>query len=354
MSDHKSGTKFSKSKIALIVCGAVVLCAGILFAIKPAFIQNEVLRIESSVDASPSPSSSVSVSADEVVVTLHIKDNETKQLTEKKARLYKKLPIPTKDGYVFAGWWTKEEGGNIVNFANTVPKDNQDLYAHWVSEKESEESKVEVPILMYHQFYADPKDAIDTNYLDVKMFERQMQYLKDNHYYFPSWEEVSKFIDGKIVLPEKSVVVTDDDAAISFRNLAVPVIERIKIPVTSFMITTDYVEHFNSDYILERSHSNWMHVPGANGKGKMVNLPLADVEADLLKSVKLLNGVAQVFAYPFGHYNDIAEEALAKTGFIMAVTIEEGDVKRGVKKLELPRVRMSDGESWESFIDKVN
>lgn len=34
-----------------------------------------------------------------------------------------------------------------------------------------------------------------------------MKYLSENNYYFPTWDEVASFIDGKQVLPEKSVVI---------------------------------------------------------------------------------------------------------------------------------------------------
>ena len=40
------------------------------------------------------------------------------------------LPAPTRDGYVFEGWWTAAEGGTQI-YANTTPTGNTTYYAHW-------------------------------------------------------------------------------------------------------------------------------------------------------------------------------------------------------------------------------
>jgi uncharacterized repeat protein (TIGR02543 family) len=40
------------------------------------------------------------------------------------------LPTPTRQGYVFKGWWTAPEGGDEV-MIETVPDDDMTLYAHW-------------------------------------------------------------------------------------------------------------------------------------------------------------------------------------------------------------------------------
>ena len=46
---------------------------------------------------------------------------------------YGTLPIPTKDGYSFLGWFTEEIGGNQVASYVTMSAGNTTLYAHWKS-----------------------------------------------------------------------------------------------------------------------------------------------------------------------------------------------------------------------------
>ena len=46
---------------------------------------------------------------------------------------YGTLPTPTKEGSAFAGWYTEENGGNLVtSYTKVSILENQTLYAHWV------------------------------------------------------------------------------------------------------------------------------------------------------------------------------------------------------------------------------
>ena len=46
------------------------------------------------------------------------------------------LPIPTRSGYVFTGWYTDRTDGELVNSNTLMPSENITLYAHWSSSPE--------------------------------------------------------------------------------------------------------------------------------------------------------------------------------------------------------------------------
>ena len=239
-----------------------------------------------------------------------------------------------------------------------------------ISEKSQEievRKKLEngLPVLMYHFFYSkdDPNYAgktPDNNVLMIEKFKEQMEYLKNDNFYFPTWNEVEDYIDGKIELPEKSVVLTDDDGNHTFFALAVPVIEELKIPVTSFVITSWYEERLDEkyEYVNYQSHSDDMHKSGANGKGAMVNWNYSEIVNDLTISKNKIENHTKnkcsIFCYPFGHYNDTAIKALSDTGYNMAFTVEGGRVKKGDNKYKLPRVRINGNTSIAEFKKSVN
>ena len=227
-----------------------------------------------------------------------------------------------------------------------------------------EEQKNGLPVLMYHFFYSkdDPNYAgktPDNNLLMVEKFSEQMQYLLDDNYYFPSWQEVIDYVDGNSKLPEKSVVLTDDDGNHTFFALAVPVLEEKKIPMTSFVITSTNGDRLNEkyEYINYQSHSENMHAAGSNGKGAMVNWNhdqiLQDLNTSKSKIETSTGNKCNVFCYPFGHYNDVAEKALSDAGFDLAFTVEGGRVKVGANKLALPRVRINGNTSLNQFKESV-
>ena len=212
-----------------------------------------------------------------------------------------------------------------------------------------------LPVLMYHFFYdKNERNGADGNWIEISDFEEQMKYLSENNYYFPTWEEVENYIDGKTELPEKSVVITVDDGDPSFFKLAVPIIQKYNVKATSFVITYWYgnVAENKEKNISYQSHSNDMHKAGANGKGVMLSWNYNDIKEDLLLSKEILGDVT-IFCYPFGQYIESNIQVLKDSGFKLAFTTKGGRVKKGASKFELPRVRISGNTSIEAFKSKV-
>lgn len=212
-------------------------------------------------------------------------------------------------------------------------------------------------ICMYHYVYDKnnpPKEQLNNNFIEVHDLEAELKYLTENNYYFPTWEEVRKYVKGELLLPKKSVVLTFDDGAYSFLNLGVPLFNKYKIPVTSFLIGNlegkKKVKKYASEYLTFQSHSYNMHRGGGNiGHGGI--FPVMnhnDAVADLQKSIRI-GGNSDAFAYPYGDYNDSCIQAVKDAGFKCAVTTEYGRAKVGDDPLVLPRIRMLRGQSLDSF-----
>ena len=212
-----------------------------------------------------------------------------------------------------------------------------------------------LPVLMYHFFYdKNEREPQDGNWIEINDFEQQIKYLSENDFYFPTWEEVEEYIDGKTELPEKSVVITVDDGDPSFFELGVPIIQKYNVQATSFVVAYWYgdVAQNKENNISYQSHSYDMHKGGNNGKGVMLSWSYEKMVEDLKTSQEVLGG-ANIFCYPFGQYNELDIKALKDTGFKLAFTTQGGRVKKGASKYELPRVRISGTTSLESFIKKV-
>lgn len=212
-------------------------------------------------------------------------------------------------------------------------------------------------ICMYHYVYDKnnpPKEQLNNNFIEVHDLEAELKYLTENNYYFPTWEEVRKYVKGELLLPKKSVVLTFDDGAYSFLNLGVPLFNKYKVPVTSFLIGNlegkKKVKKYASEYMTFQSHSYNMHRGGGNiGHGGI--FPVMnhdDAVADLQKSIRI-GGNSDAFAYPYGDYNDSCIQAVKDAGFKCAVTTEYGRAKVGDDPLVLPRIRMLRGQSLDSF-----
>lgn len=221
-----------------------------------------------------------------------------------------------------------------------------------------------IPVMMYHWFYDDTKGEDITkkpnnhNYISKTNFEKQIKYLVDNNYYFVTWDELNDYIDKKIDLPEKSIILTDDDGVKSFYEIAYPITLKYNVPITSFVITNKVVwkNYLNKDYLDMQSHTDSMHVRSCTkGKwdGKAMCESYKNIYNDLMTTKDKLKDNPTIFAYPFGHYSDDFIKALKDSGFKMAFTINSGRVKKGANKYKLPRVRVSRGTTLNQFANSI-
>ncbi len=256
----------------------------------------------------------------------------------------------------------KNGGNGVISFEDKQTEKTQTKETQTAKNTATEEHHKTngLAICMYHYVYdeSDPPDDLNNNYIEVHALEEEIEYLVENDYYFPTWEEVRQYVEGDLLLPEKSVVLTFDDGAKSFLDLGIPVFEKYQVPATSFLITSNdgenKVKEYQSDYVTFQSHSDNMHRAGGNiGHGGIFTaMSHDDAVADLKKSIEIC-GHGDAFAYPYGDYTDDCRTAVEDAGFTCAVTTENRRAEVGDDPLLLPRVRMSLGQSLESFIALV-
>lgn len=104
---------------------------------------------------------------------------------------YGDLPNPTRDGYIFDGWYTDINGGKQINFYTTVdlPSDQITLYAHWTSLYTDNSSNTNTG-------YWGSWSGWSTNYVEaiphVRMVETRQVKVSDEHIEY----RYGRFIDS--------------------------------------------------------------------------------------------------------------------------------------------------------------
>lgn len=236
---------------------------------------------------------------------------------------------------------------------------NDDVLSTVDKENSRLEKTDKVRTLLYHRVY-DPitEKCVQIICHKEKQFESHMKYLHDNGYFTLKMDELEKFIDGKIQLPKKSIVITIDDGTMDKR--VVPIIEKYKVNATLFLVTSRFNDNdfndFASDYLELHSHTDNMHNAGeCNGYGQqgggILCLPAEKVIEDLKKSRERLEE-STVFSYPFYDYSKRAIELLKKSGFTMAFAGAEGTngfSYVGTNKLIIPRLTFTSFTTFEEF-----
>ena len=276
-----------------------------------------------------------------------------------------------------------EKGGDITDRVKVVGDDFQKAgkneIVYTVSDDEGNTTRVTrevtveantdydspgLPICMYHYVYDEenPPDDLNQrygNYISMQDLEEELEWLNEEGYDYPTWQEVRDYVDGKILLPEKSIVLCFDDGAVSFLENGIPVLEKCKVPATCFMITSENgegkIETYGSEYVIYESHSHNMHRAGGNIGHGGIFTALSEGEAleDLKKSIDICDS-GDAFAYPYGDYTEKCRDIVEEAGFLCAVTTQYGKAYPGDDPMLLPRVRMSMGQSLESFESMVS
>ena len=96
-----------------------------------------------------------------------------------------------------------------------------------------------------------------------------------------------------------------------------------------------------------------MHKSGSNGDGAFLTMSHDDALADVKESKKII-GDTTVFSYPFGDYSDSCEKILQEAGFELAFTKNYSRVRPGDNPYALGRIKISKGETIDSFMQRVS
>lgn len=211
-----------------------------------------------------------------------------------------------------------------VEFNNQLVYINNDSVESVYDNDNGESNKDKIRTLNYHFIYnPQKKECGESICHTLEQFESELKYLNENNYFTMKLNELEMYLDGKINIPEKSIVLTIDDGTV-FDLEAITLLEKYKVNLTMFVITSfvGNISELKSDYLDLESHTHNMHnqyeCPGYGMQGGgILCLPEEQVLNDLKTSQDILGG-SKYFAYPFFDFNDRAIKLLKTAGFKLA------------------------------------
>lgn len=229
--------------------------------------------------------------------------------------------------------------------------------------KEVRRNNQGIAVLNYHFFYDGSKEACNESIcLDISNFRKQLDYLKSNGYKTLTMQEFNDWMDKKISLPDKSVLLTVDDGAMGTSkingNQLIPILEEYQMHATLFLITGWWdVANYQSEYLEVYSHGDELHhnnfCRNGNCGFKGLYLSKEELVQDLNISIQKL-GKSLAFCYPFYAQNNTMVEALKETGFQLAFVGGNKKATQSSNKYSIPRYVVYKNTSLNSFIQMVN
>ena len=198
-------------------------------------------------------------------------------------------------------------------------------------------------ILVYHRITSES----DNGGLCVtpEVFAMQMEYLAKHYNVLPLSKLVEHLQTGRQI-PSRSCVVTFDDGTIDNFEIAFPILKKLSIPATFFVIGSRMEDpfYFNSnqaDALLANGQAIGAHT---QTHPKLTKATDEELLEELEVPFKNLNNAHAIdspcFAYPYGDFNPQVAEAVMNTGYCCAVTTQPGFVQEDSDLFALPRIQI--------------
>ena len=214
--------------------------------------------------------------------------------------------------------------------------------------------------LMYHEIRTDETLNVDQPspikvrqtyedqlpsvlFVRLKQFESQMAYLYEMDYHTLTLEEINNFYYKQIPLPGKSVLLTFDDCYQSIQHYAYPILKKYGFNAVAFVVTgwlnnasidfdptqsiclSEEALKQMSDVFDYANHTDQFHTRLNMNTNILMTSSHEDFAADLdLCNQKDIITAKDVFAYPFGLFNDANVDTLKSNGFKLAFTSAGG------------------------------
>lgn len=199
-------------------------------------------------------------------------------------------------------------------------------------------SDVRVPILVYHNI-VDP--GVDGGYdaklnISAGLFESHMRAIKDAGYNTISFEQYHSWLQGGASLPPKPIIISFDDGYYSNYRYAYPVLKKLGMKATIFVIADRRGEalseypHFSWSQAREMYDSGYIDIQSHTYSHRdLTVLDKTELELELHASKHMIESRlgrrCSVVSYPFGAVNDEVIEAARGAGYKLACKVgDEG------------------------------
>ena len=238
----------------------------------------------------------------------------------------------------------KSDDSYSVEFNNALYEIKKEDIEKLIDSDNSKESVVSsIPVLNYHFFYDKTKETCNESIcLELNRLDSHFKYLKDNGYYTLTMNDLDLWMDKKINLPKKSVLITVDDGAMGTDTHLIHKLEEYDLQGTLFLITQWWPKSkYLSPNLEVQSHGNDIHYEnhcsGVSRGARGLCYTKAQLIEDFNKSKEKLDNDTIAFCFPFYLYNNNMLEALKETGFKLGFIGGNKKVTQNTNKLLIPR-----------------
>jgi peptidoglycan/xylan/chitin deacetylase (PgdA/CDA1 family) len=212
------------------------------------------------------------------------------------------------------------------------------------------QGKYVVPIVMYHSVNpeASPKNMLAVS---TATFERQMQFLKMNHYNVLPLESLATLIKERKKISPRTIAITLDDGYKDNYIYAFPILKKYNLPATIFIILSEVGrpqdDRLSWDEIKIMQDSGIITFGSHTlGSEPLINIKSEqEIKKQIFDSKKILEEKLgrpiSAFSYPEGRFNNKIKQLVMYAGYTVAVATNPGKRFANDDIFALKRLRIS-------------
>jgi len=224
---------------------------------------------------------------------------------------------------------------------------------------------IDVPVLMYHRVGSlppDPPAMLAQLTVQPRVFAAQMRWLARHHFQAITPRQLFDALEKRKRLPARPVLITFDDGYRNVRFNAAPVLHRLGMPATAFVITGRLdgadpsfltwrdVRALERDGFTIGSHTVH-HIPLSSASPAQATRELTRSRATLERH---LGHPVEWFAYPYGSTSAAVVTLVHKSGYLLAFTTQKGATQYTRAPLLLSRYEIARDDRLADFAALLN
>ncbi|MCR5146675.1 MAG: polysaccharide deacetylase family protein [Clostridia bacterium] len=263
--------------------------------------------------------------------------------------------------------YLKDFRDELVNIKNSITIKNSAEYQNLKKADKTKkyyknEKNIKIPILLYHQITTEKSNRNDYYLCTTsKQFEKQISGLQKLGYTFITYDDLIKYNNNELALPEYVAIITFDDGYLNNYENAYPIIQKYNIPINIFVIDNCVGSdgYFSWEQAREMDKSGLVYIY-SHGK---THIPYGEESAEIVKDYisyahsnlekELGHSVTKVFAYPYGSCSNISISALAELGFVQNLLGERCNTSETLDLSGLGRIYVKQNYNVESILKLI-
>lgn len=222
---------------------------------------------------------------------------------------------------------------------------------------------------MYHRVLKEePEKESRWHYVTVSEFRKQMNMIDRLGYTPITFSDYQLFVEDKLTLPSKPIIITFDDGYLDTLENAIPVLLELNMRAVIFVMGDrklksarwDEVDDFDSCPLMSDEQIRTAQKMGFEiGAHSLDHFPLTDFsEEDIVYEVtkskeaieNVLEKPIQTFSYPYGSVDERVKKIVSDSGFLFACGVYSGSAKFSQSMMDFRRLAINQYTSRLKFL----